>query len=432
MLTATEVALAEQDPSDEEPPATAAAYPVRRPFRAPGRATLGLLLTPLLLGGCFFKTTFSDMSARLDALEIAERYERVGERRSGTKPDFFGDSPKVTRSYLSPDDVAKTCAELEGQFADYSPRTVRLADRCYLHFGIRSGARAMAFANFRYQVQISVLSFDDRPDSVVKRDRERPRAMTGVRPRRPGKHRRENRSHRSRAVTELLPMSRSRSRTGPSRGMPPAKAAVDPSVRKLFSASGRATLGLLLTPLLLGGCFFTTTFSDMSARLDALEIPERWERALSEDLEPTVSGRCPLLPAATRFPSVRAVQPAAPASAGTPAHDAGGGSVAGSAVEAAVASPLDDAMAIESIGSRAAPTSLAKGQPSVVVSRLVSPSASSPASPNASSPASPGVSRPSRPLAPRPVPANATSGTAITPPPSRRSRATLLHPAPSA
>jgi len=140
---------------------------VKRLFRAPGRATLGLLLTPLLLGGCFFKTTFSDMSARLDALDIPERYERTGERRSGTKPDFFGDSPQVVRTYRAPDDVAKTCAELEEHFADYSPRTVRLEGTCYLHFGIRSGARAMAFANFRYLVQISVFRDHARPGTVI-------------------------------------------------------------------------------------------------------------------------------------------------------------------------------------------------------------------------------------------------------------------------
>jgi len=156
-------------PSRGMPPAKAAVDPsVRKLFSASGRATLGLLLTPLLLGGCFFKTTFSDMSARIDALDIPERYERVGERRSGTKPAFFGHDPSVTRRYRSPDDFETTCAELEEHFAARSPHIVRLERKCSLGFKIRSGASAMALANFRYSVSVAALEREDESGTVVR------------------------------------------------------------------------------------------------------------------------------------------------------------------------------------------------------------------------------------------------------------------------
>jgi hypothetical protein len=133
-----------------------------------GAAFLAFLLLALLPGGCLFKTNFSDMSARIDELEIPEHYERWGrESHSGTKPAFFGDYPKVTRGYRSPDDLETTCAELERRLSSRSPHVVRREGKCHLGFQVRSGASVTATGNFRYDATVTALERDDGPGTWV-------------------------------------------------------------------------------------------------------------------------------------------------------------------------------------------------------------------------------------------------------------------------
>jgi len=97
------------------------------------------------------------MYAKIDELGLPERYEYSSEYEEGGKPVLFGDHPKVTRAYRSPDDLATTCADLEALLANRSPTITRHDNACHLRFPMRPSPHVLAQLDFSYGVLVTAI-----------------------------------------------------------------------------------------------------------------------------------------------------------------------------------------------------------------------------------------------------------------------------------